>query len=65
MSNIVDGEVKFTINGVEFNYDFTKDYDSTTAPNGAKNKTISQILSDISDKAKVDINYSEINKNLL
>ncbi|MCC5418216.1 flagellar filament capping protein FliD [Clostridium botulinum] len=62
MSNILDGAVKFTINGVEFNYDFTKDYDATTAPNGAKNKTISQILSDISDKAKVDINYSEINK---
>ncbi len=62
MSNIVGGEVKFTINGVDFNYDFTKDYDSTTAPNGAKNKTISQILGDISDKAKVDISYSEINK---
>lgn len=62
MSNIVGGEVKFTINGVDFDYDFTKDYDSTTAPNGAKNKTISQILGDISDKAKVDISYSEINK---
>ena len=62
ISNIVGGEVKFTINGVDFNYDFTKDYDSTTAPNGAKNKTISQILADISDKAKVDISYSEINK---
>ncbi|KOR25929.1 flagellar hook protein FliD [Clostridium sp. L74] len=62
MSSIVGGEVKFTINGVDFNYDFTKDYDSTTAPNGAKNKTISQILGDISDKAKVDISYSEINK---
>ncbi|MCW6061930.1 flagellar filament capping protein FliD [Clostridium sporogenes] len=62
MSNIIGGEVKFTINGVDFDYDFTKDYDSTTAPNGAKNKTISQILGDISDKAKVDINYSEINK---
>ncbi|GAE03163.1 flagellar hook-associated protein [Clostridium botulinum B str. Osaka05] len=62
MSNIVGGEVKFTINGVDFNYDFTKDYDPTTAPNGAKNKTISQILGEISDKAKVDISYSEINK---
>ncbi len=62
MSNIIDGPVKFTINGVNFDYDFTKDYDSTTAPNGAKNKTISQILADISDKAKVDISYSEINK---
>ncbi|WP_409070033.1 flagellar filament capping protein FliD [Clostridium sp. FAM 1755] len=62
MSNIVGGDVKFTINGVDFNYDFTKDYDSTTEPNGAKNKTISQILGDISDKAKVDISYSEINK---
>nr|WP_243152605.1 flagellar filament capping protein FliD [Clostridium sporogenes] len=62
MSNIIGGEVKFTINGVDFDYDFTKDYDSTTAPNGAKNKTISQILEDISDKAKVDISYSEINK---
>ncbi|MCR1933681.1 flagellar filament capping protein FliD [Clostridium tepidum] len=62
MSNIVGGEIKFTINDVDFNYDFTKDYDATTAPNGAKNKTISQILNDISDKAKVDISYSEINK---
>ncbi len=62
MSNIVDGKVKFTINGVDFDYDFTKDYDATTASNGAKNKTISQILNDISDKAKVDISYSEINK---
>ncbi|KEI76703.1 flagellar hook protein FliD [Clostridium botulinum B2 128] len=55
MSNIVDGSVKFTINGVDFDYDFT----DTGAD---KNKTISQILSDISDKAKVDISYSEINK---
>lgn len=62
MSDIVGGEVKFTINGVDFEYDFTKDYDETTAPNGAKNKTISKILNDITDKAKVDISYSEINK---
>jgi len=55
MSNIVDGEVKFTINGVDFHYDFT----DTGAD---KNKTISQILNDISDKAKVEISYSEINK---
>ncbi|NFN86309.1 flagellar hook protein FliD [Clostridium sporogenes] len=55
MSNIINGEVKFTINGVDFDYDFT----DTGAD---KNKTISQILNDISDKAKVDISYSEINK---
>ncbi|WP_049041681.1 flagellar filament capping protein FliD [Clostridium sporogenes] len=55
MSNIVGGEVKFTINGVDFNYDFR----DTGAD---KDKTITQILNDISDKAKVDISYSEINK---
>ncbi|MDU7252292.1 MAG: flagellar filament capping protein FliD [Clostridium sp.] len=55
MSNIVGGEVKFTINGVDFDYDFR----DTGAD---KDKTITQILNDISDKAKVDISYSEINK---
>ncbi|RHW65669.1 flagellar hook protein FliD [Clostridium botulinum] len=55
MSTIINGAVKFTINGVDFDYDFT----DTGAD---KDKTISQILNDISDKAKVDISYSEINK---
>ena len=62
MSNIIGEEVKFSINGVEFNYDFGKDYAAETAPTGAKNKSISQILADISEKAKVEISYSEINK---
>lgn len=53
MSTIVGNEAKFTINGVEFNYNFAGD---------DKDKTISQILSDISNKAKVDFTYSEINK---
>nr|WP_243157550.1 flagellar filament capping protein FliD [Clostridium sporogenes] len=55
MSNIIDNPVKFTINGVDFNYDFR--HTGTD-----KDKTITQILNDISDKAKVDISYSEINK---
>lgn len=55
MSTIINGAVKFTINGVDFDYDFT----DTGAD---KDKTISQILNDISDKAKVDISYSEISK---
>lgn len=53
MSNLVNAKVGFTINGVEFNYDFT----GTGVDN---NKTISDILADISSKANVDISYSQL-----
>ncbi|EPY6466811.1 flagellar filament capping protein FliD [Clostridium sporogenes] len=56
MSNIVNEAVEFEINGVNFKYDFT----STGAE---KDKTISQILADISDKANVEASYSEITKS--
>ncbi|MCC5424182.1 flagellar filament capping protein FliD [Clostridium botulinum] len=56
MSNIVNEAVEFEINGVNFKYDFT----STGAE---KDKTISQILADISDKANVQASYSEITKS--
>ncbi|WP_434290133.1 flagellar filament capping protein FliD [Clostridium botulinum] len=56
MSNIVNEVVEFEINGVNFKYDFT----STGAE---KDKTISQILADISDKANVQASYSEITKS--
>ncbi|AUN18593.1 flagellar filament capping protein FliD [Clostridium botulinum] len=58
MSNIVNEVVEFEINGVNFKYDFT----STGAE---KNKTISQILADISDKANVETSYSEITKSFV
>ncbi|KEI81830.1 flagellar hook protein FliD [Clostridium botulinum] len=56
MSNIVNEAVEFEINGVNFKYDFT----STGAE---KDKTISQILADITDKANVQASYSEITKS--
>ncbi|NFM80422.1 flagellar hook protein FliD [Clostridium botulinum] len=58
MSNIVNEVVEFEINGVNFKYDFT----STGAE---KDKTISQILADISDKANVETSYSEITKSFV
>ncbi|KIN81304.1 flagellar filament capping protein FliD [Clostridium botulinum] len=56
MSNIVNEAVEFEINGVNFKYDFT----STGAE---RDKTISQILADILDKANVQASYSEITKS--
>ncbi len=54
MSDLVQGEVKFSINGVDFSYDFS----------GAdKDKTIKDIVSDISNKSNVDIGYSELTKS--
>jgi flagellar hook-associated protein 2 len=54
MSDLVTGPVQFSINGVDFSYDFS----------GAdKDKTIKDIVSDISNKANVDIGYSELTKS--
>lgn len=53
MSNIIDEKVQFTINGVDFDYDFT----DTGAD---RSKTIDEISKDISNKANVEFIYSEI-----
>lgn len=45
-----DAVVKFTINDVEFSYDFSKD----------KDKTISSLMNEISNKANVNIKYSQL-----
>ena len=51
MSSIFSGIVKFTVNGKDFEYDFS----------GAdKNKTIQNILDDISSKAGVKASFSEL-----
>lgn len=55
MSDIINTPVNFTINGVDFSYDF-----SGTGTD--KSKTISDILADISSKANVDITYSQLTK---
>lgn len=63
MSNIVSGEVKFTINNQTFHYDFNSSTDYGTPDDpviGAKDKTISDIINDISSKANVNITYSEL-----
>jgi len=66
ISGIVAGEVKFTINGEVFHYDFSQEEDNSTDPNdliiGGKNKTIRDVLSEISVRANVDISYSELNR---
>lgn len=51
---VTDKEVSFEINGVKFNYDFAGE---------DANKTISQITKDISSKAGVNVNYSEVTKS--
>ncbi|WP_195962673.1 flagellar filament capping protein FliD [Clostridium tyrobutyricum] len=54
MSDLVQGPVSFSINGIDISYDFS----------GAdKNKTIQDIMSDISSKANVDISYSQLTKS--
>lgn len=65
MSNIVSGPVEFTVNGQTFRYDFDSDTDSgtgDTAVVGAKNMSISDIMSDISSKANVSITYSQLTR---
>ncbi|WP_195509792.1 flagellar filament capping protein FliD [Clostridium tyrobutyricum] len=56
MSDLVNGAVSFSINGVDFNYDFSDSGDE-------KNKTIQDIMSDISTKANVNISYSQLTKS--
>jgi flagellar hook-associated protein 2 len=53
--------VQFKVNGVTFNYDFSTSYDNG-ATIGARNKSISDILSDISSKANVDFSYSQVTR---
>jgi flagellar hook-associated protein 2 len=54
MSDLVNGPVSFSINGTNISYDFS----------GAdKNKTIQDIMSDISSKADVNISYSQLTKS--
>jgi flagellar hook-associated protein 2 len=65
MSNLISGEVKFSINNVTFHYDFNSSVDSGTEADkiiGAKNKSITDILGEISSKANVDITYSQLTK---
>lgn len=66
MSALIDGEVKFTINGQTFHYDFDTDSaDSSNADDivvGAKNMTIKKIIDEIAVKANVDITYSELTR---
>ena len=54
MSSLVNGQVTFKVNGKEISYDLS----------GAdKDRTISDIMSDISSKAGVDIKYNELSKH--
>ncbi|WP_186429878.1 flagellar filament capping protein FliD [Clostridium sp. BSD9I1] len=60
ISNTGKDNVSFTINGKSYNYDFTKT--SNEATNGAKDKTVSDILNDISKGSNVDISYSQLDR---
>lgn len=66
MSTLVNGEVKFTINGQTFHYNFSSDTTDSTNPDdvivGAKSMSIEKIIDDISAKANVDITYSELTR---
>lgn len=53
MSDLIDGSVKFNINGVDFDYDFSDSGEQ-------KDKTIKDIMYDISNKADVNITYSQL-----
>ncbi|MBM7869456.1 flagellar hook-associated protein 2 [Clostridium pascui] len=58
-------KVTFTINDKEYLYDFTSATDVTKDGKtyiGAKNKSISDILSDISKGSNVDISYSQLDR---
>lgn len=62
ITNFFSGKAKFTVNGKEFSYDFSSTTDNGTVI-GARNKTLSDILDDISIKANVDISYSQLTRN--
>ncbi|KYH30070.1 flagellar filament capping protein FliD [Clostridium colicanis] len=65
-SGIDLSKVAFTINGKEYLYDFTSTNNTTKEDGktyiGAKNKTISDILNDISKGSNVDISYSQLDR---
>lgn len=74
-SNILSGRMRFTVNGVEFNYNFgnasdTKEIvkDTLTGEDkevvviGGMNKSLSDVLYNISTKANVDITYSQLTR---
>ncbi|WPC41076.1 flagellar filament capping protein FliD [Clostridium sp. JS66] len=66
INNLLSGSADFTINGVEFKYDFSRaadPSDSTTGIIGAKGRSVSSIMSEISTKANVNIGYSELTRN--
>ncbi|MDW8799698.1 flagellar filament capping protein FliD [Clostridium sp. A1-XYC3] len=69
MSNIISGEVKFTVNGKTFHYNFNSDTDNKTNPDdiivGAKNKSIDDIIRDIESKAGVDISYTQLTRQFV
>ncbi|MCT8976134.1 flagellar filament capping protein FliD [Clostridium sp. CX1] len=69
MSNIMSGEVKFTVNGKTFHYNFNSDADNKTNPDdiivGAKNKSIDDIIRDIESKAGVDISYTQLTRQFV
>lgn len=65
ISNTGKDSVSFTINGKSYNYDFTSTSDRTEngiTYVGAKNKSISDILNDISKGSNVDISYSQLDR---
>lgn len=65
ISNTGKDSVSFNINGESYNYDFTSTSDRTEngiTYVGAKNKSISDILNDISKGSNVDISYSQLDR---
>lgn len=65
ISNIVSGQVTFTVNNQTFHYDFSSSTDVGTGADkiiGAKNMSIADIMNDISSKANVNITYSELTR---
>ena len=69
MTNIINSDgsdrVKFTINGKTYLYDFTSTTNTTVGSDtyiGAKDKSISDILNDISKGSNVDISYSQLDR---
>lgn len=65
-SGIDPSKVAFTINGKEYLYDFTSTNNTTKEDGktyiGAKDKTIADILNDISKGSNVDISYSTLDR---
>lgn len=64
MSDLIQGQQTFTINGHTFKYDFGAEEDSGDFV-GSKNKTFDEILNEIGNEAKVDISYSSLSKKFV